>query len=65
MAESCSSTRLRPLLDYALPVYKTHSWDWKRNLKYNNRICACANGFVVLAEGLNVCRLGLLPLAGT
>jgi hypothetical protein len=36
----------------------------KRNRRYNKWGYACANGFVVLAEGLDMFRLGLLTLAG-
>jgi hypothetical protein len=32
--------------------------DWKCNLKYSNWGCAYGNGFVVLAEGLHMFRLG-------
>jgi hypothetical protein len=36
----------------------------KRNRRYNKWRYAYANGFVVLAEGLDMFRLGLLTLAG-
>jgi hypothetical protein len=36
----------------------------KRNRRYNKWEYAYANGFVVLAEGLDMFRLGLLTLAG-
>jgi hypothetical protein len=36
----------------------------KRNRRYNKWGYASANGFVVLAEGLDMFRLGLLTLAG-
>jgi len=38
--------------------------DLKRSLRYSNWGYAYANGFVVLAEGLDMFRLGLLSLAG-
>jgi hypothetical protein len=38
--------------------------DLKRNRRYNKWRYAYANGFVVLAEGLDMLRLGLLTLAG-
>jgi hypothetical protein len=36
----------------------------KRNRRYNKWGYAYANGFVVLTEGLDMFRLGLLTLAG-
>jgi hypothetical protein len=41
-----------------IPALGTHSWKWKRNLKYGNWGYACAKGFVVLAEGLVMFRPG-------
>jgi hypothetical protein len=38
-------------------AYKTHRWNWKRNLKYSNWEYAYANGFVVLAEGFDMFTL--------
>jgi hypothetical protein len=34
------------LLDYIIPAYGTHNWDWKKNNKNNNYGYAYANGFV-------------------
>jgi hypothetical protein len=46
--------------------YVRNAWlDLKRNRRYNKWGYAYFNGFVVLAEGLEMFRLGLLTLAGT
>jgi hypothetical protein len=37
-----------------------HRWNWKWNLNYRNWECAYANGFVVLAEALDLFRTGAI-----
>jgi hypothetical protein len=38
-------------------MYKTHSWNWKRNLKDSNCRYTYTNGFAVFAEGIDVSEL--------
>jgi hypothetical protein len=45
-------------------VYETHSWNGRKNLKYSIRGYAFANGFIILAEELNIFRLGRICTGG-
>jgi hypothetical protein len=43
---------------------RNNGWNLKKNLKYSNWGYACADGFIVLAEGLDMFRLGATATGG-
>jgi hypothetical protein len=54
----------RPLLDETIPACETRNWNWKSGPKTSNWGYAYDNGFVVLAEGLDMFKLGVIATGG-
>jgi hypothetical protein len=52
------------LLNYTIPEYETHGCNWKGNLPNSSWGYAYVNGVRVLAEGLDVFRLGRIAIGG-
>jgi hypothetical protein len=52
------------LLVQTIAAFETYSWTWRNNVKCGNWRYAYASGFVVLAEGLDMFRIGAIVTDG-